>query len=273
MDALLTLAILSCGAFICVGMAGILYLALVRPRLLAEMGGGTPEFADPTIPSQPMLTLTQPDPLLKNAGKFNLAGGALSVAAAQLQQHSQWIESLAEQLAQQDEQLQRIHTQMMKTPISETVASLIGQQGAHLNRLARQLVRLDANLGDTPISDQTYQQLAQIQHHLTTLAPKIVSQNSAIQQVLTRQFEAVPRSADASMSPPTHLEDMPGLGIIHTAILLEAGIESPEKLATLTPGEIRALIHIPRWREADVENWLAQAKLRVAWIQESEKSR
>lgn len=59
------------------------------------------------------------------------------------------------------------------------------------------------------------------------------------------------------------LTDIRGIGPVYAAKLYEAGVDTFEELATLTPEEIQSIVKLPRWRmrETDFTQWIEEARL------------
>ncbi|HML21019.1 MAG TPA: helix-hairpin-helix domain-containing protein [Aggregatilinea sp.] len=64
--------------------------------------------------------------------------------------------------------------------------------------------------------------------------------------------------------PPTRdrLTDINGIGPVYAAKLYEAGVDTFEELASLTPDEIQSIVKLPRWRYrvSDMTSWSDQAR-------------
>lgn len=59
------------------------------------------------------------------------------------------------------------------------------------------------------------------------------------------------------------LTDIRGIGPVYAAKLYEAGVDTFEELAGLTPEEIQSIVKLPRWRmrETDFTQWIEEARL------------
>lgn len=71
--------------------------------------------------------------------------------------------------------------------------------------------------------------------------------------------------------PPTRLADIKGIGPVYEKVLHEAGINTFEKLAALTPRQLQEIINAPDWRTIDAESWLEQARLFDEWLKDAEE--
>lgn len=83
---------------------------------------------------------------------------------------------------------------------------------------------------------------------------------------LKQQKAPPPRPA----APPTRLADIKGIGPVYEKVLQNAGIDTFEKLAALTPEQLNTLINAPDWRPIDAESWLEQARLYAGWLKDAE---
>ncbi len=64
-------------------------------------------------------------------------------------------------------------------------------------------------------------------------------------------------------SEPDDIEDLPGIGKVYEGRLYDAGVCTWEKLASLTPDELAAIVKAPNWNQPDFEAWIAYAKERL----------
>ena len=63
---------------------------------------------------------------------------------------------------------------------------------------------------------------------------------------------------------PDDIEDLPGIGKTYEGRLYDAGVCTWEKLASLTPDELAAIVKAPNWNQPDFEAWIAYAKERLS---------
>lgn len=69
---------------------------------------------------------------------------------------------------------------------------------------------------------------------------------------------------------PTRIVDIDGIGPIYAKQLQAAGIDTFEKLAALSPEQLREMINVPQGRRIDAEYWLEQARRYAAWVKEAQ---
>lgn len=90
------------------------------------------------------------------------------------------------------------------------------------------------------------------------------------QAVPTGSFKPQKAPPPRPPAPPTRLADIKGIGPVYEKVLHNAGIDTFEKLAALTPEQLNNLINAPDWRPIDAESWLEQARLYDGWLKDAE---
>jgi predicted flap endonuclease-1-like 5' DNA nuclease len=61
---------------------------------------------------------------------------------------------------------------------------------------------------------------------------------------------------------PDDMEHLPGIGKTYEGRLYDAGVCTWEKLASLTPEELAAIVKAPKWNQPDYDAWIAFARKR-----------
>jgi hypothetical protein len=129
----------------------------------------------------------------------------------------------------------------------------------HFGRLSRQLVTNSVLL----------QKLA-VQAHKSTQQSVLLGE---IRTQLIRLIEQVQTLSPQPAAHPTQdrLADIKGIGPVYSGMLHEAGINTFEQLAALTPEELNALLNLPKWRAASMAGWIEQARLLTSQRQKLER--
>lgn len=193
-----------------------------------------------------------------------------------------------ERLMIQVEQVSKRLDDMVPTTAHEAMTAMVSEQAARLAEINTHLQEWAAR--DTQAADSA-RLLSEVDQRLAAqaeIAAQIdakVSENSTLLQETAaerrEQAGLLQKTGDLleRLSPTLdrvssvhiplvrdRLTDINGIGPVYAAKLYEAGVDTFEELASLTPDEIQSIVGLPRWRfrSSDLTSWVEQARVLAA---------
>ncbi len=210
-------------------------------------------------------------------------------------------------LEEQTLRLDRLETTLARTVSAPRPSSALDPLAAQIQEQANRLVTIGSRLDEWVASrSREDQQLAEHARILAELDRELAAQAQVVQQLDARvtehttmlitaaserrqqggMLERVAQQIGQLLSMVTQLGAVPlrpgqdrltdirGIGPVYAGKLYEAGIQTFEQLAQMTPDDLYRLIDQPQWRmrSIDAESWIEQAAQRAARQQQSEST-
>ncbi|WP_119071638.1 helix-hairpin-helix domain-containing protein [Aggregatilinea lenta] len=218
------------------------------------------------------------------------APAATLTSSESLEQVLAQVRSLApanavERLMIQVEQISKRLDDMVPATAHESMAAMLREQATQLTDITIQLQewasrddQVAESAGLLAGIDQRLAAQAEIAAQIDAKVDEHTSllQTSAAEQreqanilhktgeLLDKLYPTLDKVSSAHLQPVRdRLTDINGIGPVYAAKLYEAGVDTFEELASLTPEEIQSIVGLPRWRyrTSDMTHWIEQAQI------------